>query len=86
MNHWKRLDLRGKSSVPPPDALELLYLETLDRRAVLSKADHYEIGCFQKCDDSRKVWWNSGRSVVDPVKLQKIYKIWWHLEQEFDGG
>ena len=86
MNHWKRLDLRGKSSVPPPDALAVLYLEPLDSRAVLSKADHYEIGCFQKCDDSRKVWWNSGRSVVDPVKLQTIYKIWWHLEQEFDGG
>lgn len=86
MDHWKRLDLRGKSSVPPPDALAVLYLEPLDSRAVLSKADHYEIGCFQKYDDSRKVWWNSGRSVVDPAKLQKIYKIWWRLEQEFDGG
>lgn len=86
MVHWKRLDLRGKSPVPPPDALAVLYLEPLDRRAVLSKADHYEIGCFQKYDDSRKVWWNSGRSVVDPTKLQKIYKIWWRLEQEFEGG
>lgn len=86
MDHWKRLDLHGKSSVPPPDALAVLYLEPLDSRAVLSKADHYEIGCFQKYDDSRKVWWNSGRSVVDPAKLQKIYKIWWRLEQEFDGG
>lgn len=81
---WKRLDLRNKATMPPPDTLVVLYLRPI-KNSGFYDSEQYEIGCFKVGTGQRKLWWQSMRNVNDPVKMRRHYDIWWCAVPEFDG-
>ncbi len=83
--HWKRLDLRSKTTMPRPNTLTALYLQPVNTRQAFYSTERYEIGRFKTEDGKRKLWWHSSRGVNDPVRMRKHYDIWWCPVWEFDG-
>lgn len=84
MEHWKKLDLRGKSSMPPLNSLAALYFQPVGEKPAFFRDAHYEIGYFKTESGRRKIWWHSLRGIDDPVKWRKHYDIWWRLIPECD--
>lgn len=85
LERWKRLDLRGKRSMPPINALTVLYLRPTKGRSAFYWSERYEVGRFQVEEGKRKAWWLGSSGVRDPIKMRKHYDIWWCLLPEYDG-
>jgi len=85
MNHWRRLDLRSKTAMPPAGATVALRMVPNNNRATFYTRERRDIGFFKQQEGGRKFWWHGCRGTEDPKQMRAHYDIWWCRVPDFDG-